>query len=116
MPDTRLIVAHAGGVIPYLRSRIATYHTPSALVLDGPDLRHPIEHYLDNLYVDTVSYDAAVLDFCYRSLGAARMLYATDHPFGAYGVAAGLLEQVPCSGAERDLVYHGNAERLFHLA
>jgi predicted TIM-barrel fold metal-dependent hydrolase len=116
IPDLRLIVAHAGGVIPYLRGRIATYSTPSSLVGDSPDLTHPIERYLDNLYVDTVSYDAAALDSCYRSMGAGRLLYATDHPFGAPAVAAMLVEQMQCTAAERDLIYHGNAERLFHLS
>jgi predicted TIM-barrel fold metal-dependent hydrolase len=85
-------------------------------VVDSPDLLHPIEHYLDRLYVDTVCYDPAALDFCYRSMGAGRMLYATDHPFGAPDVAAGLIEQVQCSATERDLIYRGNAKRLFHLA
>jgi predicted TIM-barrel fold metal-dependent hydrolase len=116
VPDLRLIVAHAGGVIPYLRGRIATYSTRSSLVIDSPDLLHPIERYLDNLYVDTVCYDPAALEYCYNAVGAGRMLYATDHPFGAPGVAAGLVEQVPCTLAERDLIYHGNAEQLFHLS
>jgi predicted TIM-barrel fold metal-dependent hydrolase len=116
IPEARLIVAHAGGVLPYLRGRIATYHTPSPLVTDVPKLRHPIQHYLDNLYVDTVCYDAAALDYCYRSIGAARMLYATDHPFGAYGTAAKLVEGLDCSPSERELIYHHNAELLLHLA
>jgi predicted TIM-barrel fold metal-dependent hydrolase len=115
LPDLHLIVAHVGGVIPYLKARIVTYSVPSPLISEAPDLTHPIQHYLDNLYVDTVSYDRAALDCCYQSLGASQMLYGTDHPFGAYATAAALLEQLECSAAERELIYSGNARRLFKL-
>jgi predicted TIM-barrel fold metal-dependent hydrolase len=114
-PDLRVIVAHVGGVIPYLKARIETYSSPSPLIDDAPHLLHPIRHYLDNLCVDTVCYDAVALECCYRSLGARQMLYGTDHPFGAFDTAAGLVEQLNCSAAERDLIYSGNAERLFNL-
>jgi predicted TIM-barrel fold metal-dependent hydrolase len=112
VPDLRLIVAHAGGVIPYLTGRIATYNTPSLLIADAPELEHQVRHYLDRLYVDTVTYDAPALECCYQSLGAERMLYGTDHPFGSYSVAASLVEELPCTPEERELIYHGNAERL----
>jgi aminocarboxymuconate-semialdehyde decarboxylase len=112
VPDLRLIVAHAGGVIPYLKGRIATYNTASSLISDAPALEHQVRHYLDRLYVDTVTYDAPALECCYQSLGAERMLYGTDHPFGAYSVAANLVEELRCSAEERELIYHGNAERL----
>jgi predicted TIM-barrel fold metal-dependent hydrolase len=113
VPDLRLIVAHIGGVIPYLKARIVTYSTPSPLIADAPDLTQPIQQYLDRLFVDTVCYDVAALECCYRSLGANQMLYGTDHPFGAYGVAAELIEELSCSATERALIYSGNAERLF---
>jgi aminocarboxymuconate-semialdehyde decarboxylase len=111
----QLIVAHVGGVIPYLKARIVTYSAPSPLITDALDLRYPMQQYLDKLYVDTVCYDRTALDCCYQSLGAAQMLYGTDHPFGAYGTAAELVEQLNCSPAERELIYSGNAQRLFKL-
>jgi predicted TIM-barrel fold metal-dependent hydrolase len=116
VPEMRLIVAHAGGVIPYLKGRIATYNAPSALVRNAATLAHPVEQYLDQLYVDTVCYEAAALECCYRSLGAGQMLYGTDHPFGAFEVAAELIEQLDCPEAERELIYHANAERLLQRA
>jgi predicted TIM-barrel fold metal-dependent hydrolase len=115
LPDLRVIVAHVGGVIPYLKARIVTYSAPSALITAAPELTHPIEHYLNHLYVDTVCYDAAALGCCYESLGASQMLYGTDHPFGAYGAAAELVESLDCTAAERELIYSGNAAQLFNL-
>jgi predicted TIM-barrel fold metal-dependent hydrolase len=114
-PDLKLIVAHAGGVIPYLRGRIEAYGSPSPLVPEISPLPHPIGHYLDRLYVDTVCYHKEALECCYKIVGAERMLYGTDHPFGRYDVAAELVEQLDCPAPHRELLWHGNAERLLNL-
>jgi predicted TIM-barrel fold metal-dependent hydrolase len=113
--DLKLIVAHVGGVIPYLWGRIATFNEPSPLVTDLPGFRHPIDHYLGKLYVDTVCYHAEALECCYQVLGAEHLLYGTDHPFGRPDVAAELIEQLDCPALERELIYHGNAQRLLKL-
>ena len=114
-PDLKLIVAHVGGVIPYLKGRIATYNTPSPLVPDAPRLAHSIDHYLSKLYVDTVCYHFEALECCYKVMGAHHMLYGTDHPFGRYNVVGELVEQLNCPASEREHIYHGNAERLLNL-
>ena len=114
MPNLKLIVAHAGGVMPYLWGRIRTYNAPSPFVTELPRLRHPIEHYLSKLYVDTVCYHVEALKCCYDVMGAGHLLYGTDHPFGRYDVAAELVEQLNCPASDRDLIYNGNAERLLN--
>ena len=114
-PDLKLIVAHIGGVLPYLIGRIGIYSAPSPLVPKASLLRHPIEHYLRSLYIDTVCYHLESLECCYKVMGPEQMLYGTDHPFGRYDAPAELLEQLNCSPFERDLIYRGNAERLLNL-
>jgi predicted TIM-barrel fold metal-dependent hydrolase len=113
--DLKLIVAHIGGVIPYLAGRIEGYATPSAIFPDAPRLTHPIDHYLRQLYVDTVCYHLEALECCYKVMGAKHMLYGTDHPFGPYEKAAELVEQLGCPPPDRELIYRGNAERLLNL-
>lgn len=113
--DLKLIVAHGGGVIPYLWGRIATFNEPSPLVTDSPRFRQPIDRYLSRLYVDTVCYRAEALQCCYKVMGAEHLLYGTDHPFARYDVAAELIEQLDCPAEDRELIYHGNAERLLKL-
>jgi predicted TIM-barrel fold metal-dependent hydrolase len=115
MPDLRVIVAHIGGVIPYLSGRVGTFSTPSPLVPEAPRLTHPIDYYLRKLYVDTVCYHAEALECCYKVMGAEHMLYGTDHPFGRTEVAAELVEQLSCPAYDRELIYYGNAERLLNL-
>jgi aminocarboxymuconate-semialdehyde decarboxylase len=114
-PDLKLIVAHAGGVIPYLKGRLGIHGALAPLVSDWPRLAHPIEHYLGRLYVDTVCYHIEALECCYKVMGAKQMLYGTDHPFGRYDVAAELIEQLNCPEADRELIFHGNAERVLNL-
>jgi predicted TIM-barrel fold metal-dependent hydrolase len=113
--DLKLIVAHIGGVIPYLTGRIESYTTPSAVFPDAPRLTHPIDSYLRKLYVDTVCYHVEALECCYKVMGAEHMLYGTDHPFGRTDVAAELVAQLSCPASDRELIYHGNAEQLLHL-
>src|SRR5215469_10627095 len=113
-PDLNLIVAHIGGVLPYLIGRIGAYSAPSCVFPNASLLKYPIEHYLHELYVDTVCYHIEALECCYKVIGAEQMLYGTDHPFGHYNAPAELVEQLNCSPSERELIYHGNAERLLN--
>ena len=113
--DLKLIVAHIGGVIPYLSGRIETFAAPSQTFPDALRLMYPIDHYLRQLYVDTVCYHVEALECCYKVMGAKHMLYGTDHPFGRTDVAAELIEQLSCPASDRELIYHGNAERLLNL-
>jgi predicted TIM-barrel fold metal-dependent hydrolase len=115
LSDLKLIVAHAGGVIPYLKGRLAIHGALTPLVSDWPRLAHPIDHYFSRLYVDTVCYHIEALECCYKVMGATQMVYGTDHPFGGYDVVAELIEQLNCPVADRELIFHGNAERLLNL-
>jgi predicted TIM-barrel fold metal-dependent hydrolase len=114
-PALTLIVAHTGGVLPYLKGRIEAYCRSSPLVTEPPRLSRPIGDYLANLYVDTVCYHHEALACCYQVLGAERLLFGTDHPFGAYQVPAELVDRLDCPSSHRDMIYHGNAERLLSL-
>ena len=114
-PALTLIVAHTGGVLPYLKGRIEAYCRPSPLITEPPRLSRPIGDYLANLYVDTVCYHHEALACCYQVLGAEHLLFGTDHPFGAYQVSAELVDRLDCPSSHRDMIYHGNAERLLSL-
>jgi predicted TIM-barrel fold metal-dependent hydrolase len=114
-PDLKLIVSHAGGAIPYLWGRLKIFSAPSSTINDSRHLPHPIDHYLSKLYVDTVCYHVEALQCCYDVLGGEHLLYGTDHPFGRPDVPAELVEQLRCPASDRELIYHGNAERLLNL-
>lgn len=114
-PDLKLIVPHVGGILPYLTGRIGSYGHATLQFHDQAPLQHPVSHYLDKLYIDTVCYHPEALDYCYRLLGPDRILYGTDHPFGDYTVAAGMVEQMTWPEADKQKVYEGNARAMLQL-
>ncbi len=114
-PDLKLIVPHVGGIIPYLAGRIERSTDNWVRQQEPHPLSHPAAHYMEKIYVDTVAHSPRALEYCYRILGAERLLYGTDHPFANYVAVAGVVEGLECSDDERELIYHGNAERLLGL-
>jgi predicted TIM-barrel fold metal-dependent hydrolase len=113
--DPVIIAAHLGGVLPWLRERISLWgHTMPPLPSE-PKLARPLGEYLDRLYVDTVGYGAAPLEYCYTELGAGRLLFGTDHPYGAPSVPPNLVDRLPCTQVEREQILAGNAQRLLRL-
>ena len=98
-PNLRLLLAHSGGALPQLSSRLASCidHDP---VLAGR-LAHDARWYLGKLWFDAVAYGSAELSFVSEAVGragdyvrgggtsvggrrkegASRMLFGTDHPF-----------------------------------
>jgi hypothetical protein len=48
-------------------------------------------------------------------VGAARIMFSVDYPYGSMTEARTFLEQLPVSAAERESIAHGNAEQLLGL-
>jgi predicted TIM-barrel fold metal-dependent hydrolase len=113
--DPVIVAAHLGGVLPWLRERLAIHGQASAPFPDQPLLARPVGEYLDRLYVDTVAYGLAPLEYCYTQLGASRLLFGTDHPYADPAVPGKLVDRLPCTPAEREQILAGNARRLLRL-
>jgi aminocarboxymuconate-semialdehyde decarboxylase len=78
-PGLRLMVAHAGGVLPYLAARLdacvaGDAHSPVRL-------RHQPSAYLPQMYFDAIGYQAPTLALLISLVGADRIMFGTDHPF-----------------------------------
>jgi predicted TIM-barrel fold metal-dependent hydrolase len=77
-PGLRVLVAHAGGVLPYLAGRLDACvlgHAGSAA------LERPPSAYLRSLYYDAISYQPETLQLLISLVGHDRILFGTDHPF-----------------------------------
>jgi len=110
-----IVAAHLGGVLTWLRERIGIYG-PVGPPFPSPErLARPVSEYLDQLYVDTVGYGPGPLEYCYTQLGAGRLLFGTDHPYGAPGLPRQLVDHLPCTAVERQRILAGNAQRLLRL-
>jgi aminocarboxymuconate-semialdehyde decarboxylase len=78
-PGLRLMVAHAGGVLPYLAARLdacvaGDAHSPVRL-------RQQPSAYLRQMYFDAIGYQAPTLALLIALVGPDRILFGTDHPF-----------------------------------
>ncbi|KAF9453053.1 amidohydrolase 2 [Macrolepiota fuliginosa MF-IS2] len=100
-PNLRLLLAHSGGALPALSSRLASCIDHDPLVASR--LKHDARYYLGKVYLDAVAYGPEELGFVSdtiaraaryeqgspisikkelkRSLGSKRILFGTDHPF-----------------------------------
>ncbi|CAE6365535.1 unnamed protein product [Rhizoctonia solani] len=101
-PNLRLLLAHSGGALPILSSRLASCIAHDPLV--ARRLKHDARHYLGMLYYDAVAYGAPELSMAsaaagrgpnyaadtakstdgidgWSALGSQRMIFGTDHPF-----------------------------------
>lgn len=78
-PGLRLMVAHAGGVLPYLAARLdacvaGDHHSPVRL-------KHEPSSYLRQMYFDAIGYQVPTLSLLISLVGADRIMFGTDHPF-----------------------------------
>ncbi|KAG1755500.1 amidohydrolase 2 [Suillus lakei] len=95
-PDLRLLLAHSGGALPQLSSRLASCIQHDPIVANR--LKHDARYYLGQLYFDAVAYGSEELTFVSRTIsrasafkngegtvdpqvGSTRLLFGTDHPF-----------------------------------
>ncbi|KNZ74840.1 2-amino-3-carboxymuconate-6-semialdehyde decarboxylase [Termitomyces sp. J132] len=84
-PSLRLLLAHSGGALPQLSSRLASCIEHDPVVASR--LKHDARYYLGKLYFDAVAYGPEELGFVSDviarsdSLGSQKMLFGTDHPF-----------------------------------
>ncbi|KAG5651386.1 hypothetical protein H0H81_008885 [Sphagnurus paluster] len=144
-PSLRLLLAHSGGALPQLSSRLASCIDHDPVVASR--LKHDARYYLGKLYLDAVAYGPEELGFVSdviarsgryeggsftpmavdRSLGSQRMLFGTDHPFfpplsltEKWKSVVENLEAIDAvegwSQADRDGVRGGNAVSLFNLS
>jgi aminocarboxymuconate-semialdehyde decarboxylase len=78
-PGLRVILAHGGGALPWLRGRLRHAHSFQAHA--RARLREDPEASIARFYFDTVTHDPAVLAALVDFAGGDHVLLGTDHPF-----------------------------------
>jgi predicted TIM-barrel fold metal-dependent hydrolase len=107
------LVSHMGGPIHTLLARIDRARHQSAA-------QKPPAEYLKSFYYDTAgpSHPGAVMGAVY-TVGIDHILFGTDLPFGEDGDyverALDCVEGADLSSAQKDMIYRGNAARIFQL-
>jgi len=113
-PGLKVIVAHAGSLLPLLMGRLDREYARGALPRKLPEGRRPSD-YLRSLYTDTVAGSPGALKLAIELLGTDRVCFGSDYPFGDQEqilnlvLAAGLPDEVVSA------VCGKNAAALFGL-
>lgn len=110
-PELKVFTSHAGGFFPYQLGRmIHGYNVrpePKARLEKGP------EHYVDNIYYDTITHWNPALRFLIDTFGSDHVMLGTDCPFdmGDYR-PVDRIEELGLTEDQLDDVAWKNARRL----
>lgn len=111
-PNLQMILGHWGELLPYYIDRFDGA-MPAAFL----GLKHEISYYLqNNMYVTPSGvWTPECLEFCVKRLGAERIMFSIDYPFVSAEGQEKILEHPMLTQEERELIAHGNAERLLKI-
>ena len=128
LPGIRIVAHHLGAMIPYFEGRIGygldQFGTRTAdedyegLRKSMP--RRPLD-YFKMFWADTAVFGSRAATVCgLQFFGASQVVFASDAPFDPEGGSLYIRETIKVidsleiSGDDREKIYRGNAERLFH--
>jgi 2,3-dihydroxybenzoate decarboxylase len=113
-PSITVILGHMGEFIPFSLWRFDDRYS---WLKQDRNLAHPPSYYAKtNMMVTTsgVCSDEALL--CTQTaLGPNNIMFAVDYPYQFQKQAVDWIEAAPISDYDRELICHGNAERVFKL-
>jgi predicted TIM-barrel fold metal-dependent hydrolase len=111
-PKLQVIIGHLGEGIPFMLPRL-NKNMPTELT----KLERPMAAYLR----ENVHYTFGGFNFpgtflnLLLEVGAERIMFSADHPYGSMAEAQAFLKQLPLTAADRERITHGNAEALLGL-
>jgi len=111
-PKLQIVIGHLGEGLPFMLPRLDRNLAPAVTKLErslGDYLRQNI-HYTFGGFNFPATFQNLLSE-----VGAARIMFSVDFPYGAMAEARAFLEQLPVGAADKERIAHGNAERLFKL-
>ena len=111
-PNLQLVIGHLGETLPFMLPRL-----DATLPREVTRLERSIGDYLRQNVSYTISgfnFVPTFLDL-FLEVGADRVMFSADYPWGTMDGARSFLESLPISPSDRELIAHGNAERLLRL-
>ena len=110
-PGVTLILAHAGGALPYALGRLRRNHA-----IHKGEFADPADGF-GRLYFDSVVFEPQALRFLCDVAGADRVMLGSDYPF-AIGDPdpCRVIDDTPLTAAERSAILGQTAARIFHIA
>jgi len=117
-PKLKICIGHMGEAIPFWIWRINFMNSRAQSIGRAPKTKLSIAEYFQRNFVVTTSgvEDPLALRYTIDKIGIDNVLWAIDYPYQPQKPAVDFMDAAPVSDAERHALYHGNAERIFHIA
>jgi aminocarboxymuconate-semialdehyde decarboxylase len=114
--DFDVVLSHMGGALTHLVGRMERGREQFRSG-DGDSPERPVIEYLREFHYDTISFHPPAMEAAMETVGADRLLFGTDYPFGMEKIEDTLadVEELSLSPAEREAVTGGTAAALFDL-
>jgi 5-carboxyvanillate decarboxylase len=116
-PRLQICLGHMGEAVHFWLWRI-DFMSARAQTAGAPKLKlKPSEYFKRNFVITTSGQESPLaLDFSIRQLGIDKVLWAIDYPYQPTAPAVAFMDSVTLSNEDLEKLYHGNAERVFHIA
>lgn len=111
-PKMRMVMPHAGGVLPYLDGRLS--YVPPMQPAPANTRTVPDHMRNGNIYFDTSNVSEHVLGYARGYLGSDKLMYGSDYPFVEPDVLSDLVEKV-FPKEELEGIFWKTANEVYHL-
>jgi len=117
-PKLKICIGHMGEAVHFWSWRLDFMNKYAQNRGSAPKLKLKPSEYLKRNFVITTSGQESplALDYSIKALGVENVMWAIDYPYQPTTPAVEFMDSAPVSDAEREKLYHGNAERVFHIA
>jgi len=117
-PNLKICIGHMGEAIPFWIWRINFMNTRAQQVGRAKKTKRSMAEYFQDNFVVTTSgvEDPLALRYTIDKIGIDNVMWAIDYPYQPMKPAVDYMDAAPVSDTERHALYHGNAERIFHIA
>jgi aminocarboxymuconate-semialdehyde decarboxylase len=114
-PRLKFYIAHGGGSCPFLRGRWE--HGWRVRDDAKTKIDRPPSEYFRLLYFDSLTHSGPALNYLVETCGPERVMLGSDYPYDMSDTdPVRAIASVPgLSDAQRELIYGGNAMRLFKI-
>ncbi len=111
-PNLQVIIGHLGEALPFMLQRIDRNLPRELTKLDRPMAAYLREnvHYTFSGFNFTPAFLNLLLE-----VGADRIMFSVDYPYGSMSAARAFLGQLPVSSGDRKKIAHLNAEKLLRI-
>jgi 5-carboxyvanillate decarboxylase len=114
-PKLKIVIGHMGEAVPFWLWRLDFMGAPGSWA-KRPNKRLPSEYFHDNFAITTSGVeDTLALQYCIDKIGADHIMWAIDYPYQPTAPAVKWIREAKIAPEHKELIAHGNAERIFHI-